>query len=277
LLPATVITYILIVAPILARTQARVIKAFRPQVLIDDDSFQKLVYEASRLNPAGEVIALTAGVVFGLWPSQTWLADADIFWLKLCLTLSSCLLFGLLGWTIYISVAGTRLAAQLHRQPLRIGIFDISPFEPIGRQSLTMALVFVGGIVLGIVFGVGQQGFYVWQNWLILSLLALIPVLVFFLSMRDTHRVLVAEKRRELEAVQHRILQTCRTLMQRIDDQEDTGVLGAEINGLIAYEKRLQSTRTWPYNTATLRTLFFSVILPGGAALARIVVEILFE
>ncbi len=114
-----------------------------------------------------------------------------------------------------------------------------------------------------------------WRNWLLYSLLALVAVLIFFLNMRPTHRVLAAEKKKELEAVQERILLACRALMVRFDTEERTGTLGAEINALVAYEKRIQETSTWPYDTAMLRTLFFSVIFPAIAALARIVGEFL--
>jgi hypothetical protein len=63
--------------------------------------------------------------------------------------------------------------------------------------------------------------------------------------------------------------------MARIDAGESTGTLGAEINALAAYEKRMQATSTWPYNTAMLRTLFFSVVFPVVAALVRILGDLL--
>jgi len=278
LLPPAVITYILVVSPILARMETGVIEAFRSLVLMDDDSLNRLVNEASRINPIGEVIAFGVGAAFGLWVGRTWLPDDNVFWLQLYLPLSASLMFGLLGWTIYAVVAGTRLTAELHRQPLRVDIFDIKPFEPIGRQSLIVALVFVGGTALSTIFGgLGQGSIFAWQDWLIYVLLALVTVLVFFLSMRDTHRVLAAEKKRELEAVQRNILLACRTLMKRFAANENAGTLAAEINALVAYEERLQATRTWPYDTAMLRTLFFSVILPGGLALAQFVFEKLSE
>jgi len=277
LLPPAVIIYILVVTPILARMEAGVIEAFRPLVLMDDDDFDRLVNEASRINPIGEVIAFGVGAAFGLWLGRTWLSEANVFWLNLYLPLSAGLMFGLLGWTIYGAVAGTRLTAELHRPPLRIDIFDMKPFEPIGRQSLIVALVFVGGTALSMVFGLGQGSIFAWQDWLIYVLLALVTVLVFFLSMRDTHRVLAAEKKRELEAVQRNILLACRTLMKRFAANENTGTLAAEINALVTYEERLQATRTWPYNTAMLRTLFFFVIPPAGAALARVVFEKVLE
>ncbi len=276
LLPAAVIIYILVLGPALSGGEERVIQAFRPLVLLDDDSFRQLVNEASRVNPIGEVTAFAVGGAFGVWLGQSWLSDANVFWLRLYLSLSAGLMFGLLGWVIYSSVAGTRLTSELHRQPLRIDILDTKPFEPIGRQSLIIALAFVGGIALSIVFGWGRGSILAWQNWVIYLVLAFVPILVFFLNMRDTHRVLAAEKKRELEAVQGNILLACRTLVKRIAANESTGTLAAEINALVAYEERLQAARTWPYNTAMLRTLFVSIIIPGGAALGQALSEILF-
>jgi hypothetical protein len=276
-LEPVVTIYILIVAPILARKETDAIKALRPQVLLDDARFDRLVAEASQISPIGEGIAFGAGAVFGLWVGRVWISDIDLFWLTLYLPLSASLMFGLLGWTIYYAVAGTRLIAAIQRQPLRIDIFDTKPFEPVGRQSLAAALVFVGGIALGMLFGLGADGIFAWQNWVMFACLAVVPVLIFFLSMRDTHRVLTAEKKRELEAVQQRILASCRILMAHTDADESTSTLAAEINALVAYEARIQAAQTWPYNTTMLRTLFFSAILPGGAAIIRAFFEYVME
>lgn len=276
-LEPVVTIYILIVAPILARKETDAIKALRPQVLLDDARFDRLVAEASQLSPIGEGIAFGAGAAFGLWVGRLWISDIDLFWLTLYLPLSASLMFGLLGWTIYYAVGGTRLIAAIQRQPLRIDIFDTKPFEPIGRQSLAAALVFVGGIALGMLFGLGGDSIFAWQNWVMFACLAVVPVLIFFLSMRDTHRVLTEEKRRELEAVQQRILASCRLLMTRTDGDESTNTLAVEINALVAYEARIQAAQTWPYNTTMLRTLFFSAILPGGAAIIRALFEYVME
>jgi hypothetical protein len=275
--PAAVVVYILAVAPVVERAEATVIDAFRPLVLSDDRSFDRLVVEASRLSPVGEGIAISLGAIFGLWMGQAWLSDSDAFWLRLVLIPSAGLMFGLLAWTIYGAVAGTRLIGELHRQPLRIDIFDTKPFRPVGRQSLIIALVFVGGILLGMIFGLGRESILDWRNWVLFALLALVPVVVFFLNMRPTHRVLAAEKNRELDAVHGSILRACRTLVARMDAEESTGTLGAEISALVAFEERLLATSTWPYDTAMLRTLFFSVIIPGAAALARVVGEFMFD
>ena len=46
-----------------------------------------------------------------------------------------------------------------------------------------------------------------------------------------------------------------------------------EIYALSVYEKQLKESRTWPYNTSMLRTLFFSVLIPVGTLIGRIIVE----
>jgi hypothetical protein len=268
--PALVITYILVVAPIVERAEAGVIDAFRPLVLIDDNSFDRLVAEASRVNPLGEGIAFFLGALFGSWVGWSWLSDTNAFWLRLVLIPSAGLMFGLLAWTIYVAVTSTRINAELHRQPLRFDIFDTKPFWPVGRQSLIIALVFFGGIVLSMVSSLEEESILDWRNWLLYGFLVLVAFLVFFLNMRPTHQLLAAEKKQELAAVQSKILRDCRALMARLHAEESTGTLGAEVNALVAYEKRLQATSTWPYDTGMLRTLFFSVILPVVAALARI-------
>ncbi len=270
-LPAAVILYILFIGPILTRMEVKVLEAFRPLVQLDDSNFELLVVRASRVNPIAEAIAFGVGAIFGLWLGLAGIEGSDTFWLKLWLVCSGTGMFGLLGWAVYSSVASTRITSALHRQPLCIDIFDTKPFEPIGRQSLALALVFVGGILLSMVFGLGKLTISDWQNLVLYLILTGVIVLVFFLNMRDTHRVLAAAKRKELEAVQKNILQTSRALMERITDGDSGGSLGTEINALVTYEGRIRGTRTWPYDTTILRALFFSLIIPAVAELVKLV------
>lgn len=276
-LPAAVILYILFVGPILTRMEVNVVEAFRPLVRIDDSAFEQLVVRASRANPIAEAIAFGVGAALGVWAGLVGIEGSDDFWLGLWLVLSGVVMFGLLGWAVYAAVASTRLTSALHRQPLRIDIFDTKPFEPIGRQSLALALVFVGGILLSMVFQFGKLDIRAWPTWFLYLLLTSVIVLVFFLNMRDTHRVLGAAKRKELEAVQKNVLQASRTLMECVAAGESSGHLGAEISALVAYEGRVRGTRTWPYDTAMLRTLSFSLLIPAVVELVKLVFNSQFE
>lgn len=272
-LPSAIIVYILAVGPIIDRMQTGVIKAFRSLVLVDDEQYERLVTEASRTNPIAEALAFGAGAAFGLWVGLSTFSGDSLFWLRICMGLLTGLMFGILIWIIYGAIAGTRLTTELLRQPLQFDILDISPFEPIGRLSLVMSLVILGGVLIGLVLGLARDTIFDWRNWVLYLILALVSVVIFFLNMRDTHRVLSTEKKRELDAVQGHILHACRTLIQRLDAGEPAGDLGGEINALVTYEERLLAARTWPYNTTMLRTLLVSVIIPGGAAIVRVIFE----
>jgi len=84
---------------------------------------------------------------------------------------------------------------------------------------------------------------------------------------------MAAEKGRELQKVERHIIQAGRALVQRMDAGASTGTLAAEISGLAAYADRLRATGTWLYDTAMLRTLFFSMIAPACMAVARIAIQ----
>jgi hypothetical protein len=276
LVSPTVIMYILAIAPRLARMETGVVNSLRPLVLVENHSFERIIREAAYMSPRNELIAIGSGALVGLL-SVIGSSGASISLLTAYWVLSTVLMYGLLAWTIYVSLASTRLTASILRQPLRVDPFDVAPFEAIGRQSLLLALVFIGGITLSLLFIIFQPEILRrMEFWLIYIPLALVPVIVFFLNMQPTHRVLAAAKERELKAVQRHIQRTCRNLVQRLDESQESGSLAAEINALVAYEEHLQGARTWPYNTAMLRTLFFSVLIPGGTMLGRWVMDKLF-
>jgi amino acid transporter len=262
LLAPVVIVYILVVSQWMNRSNAVMLAAFRPLVRIDDDGFDHLTREASRLHPAGEWIALVVGVLLGFGLSLTWQLGTNFIWLKVYVPVSLCLMYGLLAWIIYSSIASTRLVAALHRQPLKIDIWDIKPFESMGRHSLVNSLVFVGGITLGVIFGLDAENIRYWPTWVIYLLLMAVPVVLFFLNMRPTHRLLKSEKDRHLSAVSQKIRLASREMQSRIVRDESLGETSAEYTALVAYEARLRAISTWPYNPPMLRTLFLTILAP---------------
>jgi hypothetical protein len=257
-----VMLYTLAVSRWLAASDAKMLAAFRPVVQIDDQAFERMVRSAAHISPTGEIIALSVGVLAGLGISLPWLRGLNTFWLRLYVPVSLALMDGLLAWIIYGAIAGTRLLTTIHRQPLKVDILDIKPFEPVGRYSLTLSLVFVGGIALGMVFGMDFSNIRAWQAWAFYLPLLTLPFIVFFLNMRGTHRLLAAEKRRTLKVVAEKIRTASTAIQARLEGDESLGDLAGEYSALIAYEARLRLASTWPYNTNMLRTLFFTILAP---------------
>jgi hypothetical protein len=257
-----VIIYILAASHWMAKSDTDLLKAFRPLLLIDDEAFEQLRRNVAHISPVGEALALIVGALMGLGISLPWLKWLTTFWLRLYVPVSLSLMWSLLAWVIFSSLASTRLVTALHRQPLEVDILDTKPFEPMGRYSLVISLVFIGGVALGMVFGLDVRNIFAWQSWLIFLPLMCVPVLVFFLNMRPTHRLLVAEKKRELEAAARQIRRITALVRERVTRQESLGEIAGEYTAFVAYETRLRAASTWPYNTAMLRTLFFTIFVP---------------
>lgn len=274
-LAPTIITYIWLVSPIMTRTGDQVVEAIRSLSILDCAEFNQVVQEASQVKPSHELIAIGIGIIIGIASILTSEIDGGTSWLTIYWLLSTCLMYGILAWTIFIAIASTRINNALHQIPLQIDILNPQEFEAVGRQSLLLALVFIGGITLSLLFSYQEENFFLPEFWITNLLFVLFTLLIFFLSMRPTHRVLANEKKNELRPLQARINSTCRELVVRLNQNQDSGELPAEINALIAYEQRLHVARTWPYNVAMLRTLFFSFFIPVGSILARLAVDIL--
>ena len=262
LLSPVVIIYILAVAQLMAKNDLNFLRAFRPLMLVDDENFDNLVRDASHINPVGEGLAMGIGALFGLGLGLSWLQGTITWGLRLYIPVSLILMHGLLGWTIYISIASTRLMTVLHQQPLQIDILDTKPFEPVGRYCLLTSLVFVGGITLGAIFGLDVRNILAWQTWVLYLPLLAVPVIMFFLNMRGTHRLLASEKNRQLQAVTQKIRLVSLGLQSKIAQEEPLGDTAIEFTALVTFETRLRAASTWPYNTGMLRTLFFTLLLP---------------
>lgn len=274
LLPVVVIYYIWIVSPIVDRGQAGVVEGFRPIVQVDDESFARIVDQAGRPSLSGELAALVIGASAGVLIGLLGIQGSDMSWMRGYWIGANAVMYALLGWTIFGSIESTRVSAVLHRQPLRIDLFDLRPFEPIGRQSLVLALVFIGGMTVAMLFGLSPQNIGMWQTWVFYIPSALVAILLFFLNMRGTHRVLAAEKRRLLALVRRRIAAITPLVQGVVEASHPLVSQAAEYSALCAYEARLQSARTWPYNTSMLRTLAFTILLP---LLIRLISILFFE
>ena len=269
--PGIVTVYLLIVVHLLQRTRERVALALRPLLQIDDESFVAVVRRACRANPVGELVGTGVGIIFflavvgppGVSPNQ------EYYWVGVYYYIGSMIMFGAIGWSVYAVIVISRLTNQLLRQPIEIDIFDVTPFEPIGMQSLYLSLSFVGTIV--ITFPSSPYALPSWQNVLILSALILISVLVFFVNMYSTHRLLASTKKRQIAIVERQFAQTYHQLLELANYRQDIHAATTELNAWAVAKHELLLTRSWPYNTEMIRTLFVSVLIPVMVGLGRLV------
>jgi hypothetical protein len=272
-----IILYILIIHHLLKRPGEGAIEAYRSLLAMDDDSFEQLMAEAASPSRGREWLALGLGAVAGLLLTRPWTAPAQFVWMKLYWHVTIALMFGLLGWIVYGSLASSRLFRQFHRQPIEIDIFDPAPLEPVARLSLAISFAFMGGMTLSVLFYPSLQYLLVIENIIIYGVLILVTILVFFLTLMNAHQAMAEAKERELRTVRQNLSTTYQTLKEKVakDQLEAMEAVSDSISAWLAYEKRIEAAPEWPYTADTLRNLLLSTLLPGVAWIFQVVVEII--
>jgi hypothetical protein len=273
LIPPTIFIYILLIAPFMAQLDKRVLDSL--QTIFIDQSVYLEIVSSSAIKPINELFAVGIGCIIGIIIAFSSIENG-ISWVSFYWITTNILLFGLLSWTIFVSIKGTGLISTLLQQPLNVDPFNTTPFQTIGRQSLMIAIAFIGGITISLMFiGIDILKVNQIEQWLVYIPFAIIPIVLFFLNMLPTHRVLADAKNHELAAVRHQLQKSCRKLLKTMEEDELETSLAENICGLSIYERQLNETPTWPYNTGMLRTLFFSVLIPVGTLLGRVLIEAL--
>lgn len=273
----TAIAYTLIIAQIMSNMEPIVVRSLRPAILMEDQELAAIVRRASSISPLHEILSIVAGLLFAFAitgglpkPGTSWQTWVGI--------VTGYVMCGLLSWLGFALISNTRVTSRLLRLPLRVDPLGLAPFEAIGRQSLAIALAFAGGITLGLLLGnYGSAALANIRFWLLFAPLFLLPVLLFFLNMIPTHRVLSRAKKRELETVRKELHLAFRQLLQSRQAGDTAGSLSSEVSALVAYEKQLDEASSWPYHPATLRTLIFGVLVPLVTVLARRVTEVVIQ
>jgi hypothetical protein len=292
LLDPVIIVYILLMQPVLKPLRNGAIQSFRPLARMDDRKFERELAKAPIFNRRLEWLALGIGAVGGimLWRpwdysglSSMWLSLAvQSPWLVLYMLVISGLWGSLLGWSIYSSLSGMRLFTGLQHHPLDINVFDLKPLEPIGRWSLAIALIFIGGSALSLLF-VPQFTPSI-EALILYGVLMLTAVLVFFLNMWSTRRTIVAAKQQKLEMARANLATASLELEQRaagfqaLEEPVATGrreEAQAQLDSVAAwvtYEERVKKVPEWPYTAEIRRNLVLSTFLPLAVWVIREVV-----
>jgi hypothetical protein len=271
------IAYVLLIQPPLRRLRDGAIEAFRPLVPVDDDDFRRSLAKASLFSRRREWLAMGIGVAGGLLAHQPWDYSGPFWawgsvWLPLYGLLSGVLLYGLLGWFIYHALSSTRLFSGLRRHTVEINVFDLGFLEPIGRWSLGIALAFIGGDTLSLLF-------LSWptidtETIIIYIPLILAPVLVFFLNMRSTHDIIVEAKGRDLRMVRDSLAAGSQMLRNRAEkgQVEEMEALLDSFTAWVTYENRVKEVPEWPYTESIMRRLVVSMLLPLGVIVVQALV-----
>lgn len=262
----TIILYILILGPVLKRANEDVIIGLRPIVKLSDEEYNQVIAENSRIDPRGEYIAVAAGLLIGFvmnWGAVLGVRAPLTQTYKLITTV---VMYTGIIWALYLAIASSRLTKEIFRQPIDVDIFDLRPFEPIGRESLMVSFAFIVGATIAMAFTITPDLVLTIESIIVYFLFALMTIVVFYANMIDTYRLLADAKKRELNLAQDHISNTYLIFKQSAEEGGDINARMLDMNAWIAVRERLAKTQTWPHSTATIGRLLVSSLMPAGVA-----------
>lgn len=269
-----IIIYILAIYPILTKMGDNAIESIMPWVDMSKEELDELDSKYRVPNRLGELLSLSAGVIFIIVLSQPWRAtyEFNTIFTDIFLYIIEIILFGLLGLLIYYGFHNSRYLTRINKK-LKLDIFSVDALAPIARWSLSISLAFMGGIIISIIFQT-IDNLRQWQIILIYIILVISTVAIFFISLWSTHVTIAKVKRRELAFVHNKLAQACRKLMQnagennRVDVSSNT--FHYEVAAWALYERLIRETKEWPYNAGIIGRLVLSIVSPGVVYIIRV-------
>jgi hypothetical protein len=262
LLGPAVVLYIFATHPQIRRLRREAIEAFRPIVKMSSQEFDSFVEQYLPLKRRREWLVFAASAVLGEIILRPWsVEDAlPLFWSKGYRILLTGIMCGLIGAVIYTSMACARFLARLHRRPLDLNIFDMTPLEPVARCSLFYALVLIGGVSLGLFFIPNQDI----RGMVINGAVIVAAISIFFLSMRDTHAIMLRLKMHELAIARKHLAALHDKLQQETVNGHAEALtrMAPTTNAWLVYEKRIDQAPEWPFTNPMLRKLLVTTFVP---------------
>lgn len=262
LLGPVVVLYIFATHPQIRRLRRQAIEAFRPIVKMSSQEFDHFIDEYLPLKRWREWLVFAASAMLGEIILRPWSVEdtVPLFWSKGYRILLTGVMCGLIGAVVYTSLACARFLARLHRRPLNLNIFDLTPLEPVARCSLFYTLVLIGGVSLGL-FLIPNQDI---RGILINGAIIVAAISIFFLSMRDTHTIMLKLKMHELTIARQHLA----ALHNKLQAETASGHAEALIkmapttNAWLVYEKRIDQAPEWPFTNPMLRKLLATTFIP---------------
>jgi hypothetical protein len=255
-LEPTLIAYMLGISPWLQRRFALATDALRPL-----SNQPEIFDEIHAANRRGELITLLLGAAFSLWVTSSWRIEGA--WMRLYIIAADIVLFSLMALAIYDGLERTRRLARVVRAGLQLDLFDRQQLAPMARWGQTVALAFVGGICLSLIFQ-SYETLNSIRSLVIYSILIVVSATLFFTSVWSIHTALVAAQQRELGVVhQHWVLARSELKRKLAEgEQDDVAGLYNPMVVLGAYESQVLAASTWPFNPKIVKEVTASLVAP---------------
>jgi len=274
LLQAVMMGYAPAASAISLRGALRDLEDLRGTLELSAVEFESERQALTRFRPGSLLVAAAIGGAVGLalpfYPAgwvdgvRPGLGDPIFAWALL----RSTVMLGLYAWTIYFEVELARRFSRIGERLARVDLLDLTPLRPFARRGLRSVLLWVVlSVLLSLLF------LAPWSAAPALGFLALVFVLaaaLLLLPAWGIHQRILTAKQAELG----RIREVMRVGRSGLLDSAGAGAAPpGHFADLVAYEARVASIPTWPFDISTLVRFALYVALGLGSWLGAAMVE----
>jgi len=260
------VSYVFIIQPFIFKLRNKAIKAFNEISHIPDRDFANIITHAPSFNRTKESLAVGIGIIFGFVILPPW--EMGNISLNIYTTIITALFFGIIGWFIYSALAGTALFTGLQRKPMQMNLFDDSALHPVTNWSMGVSLSLIGFITLAS-FLIPPADLSGKETIITFGVITLVAILVFFLNLYVTHRVIRKAKKQELKMLRLNLDKKYTSLKKGLNSKIRK-IDNNTIQSLYTYERRIKEVPEWPYSIDVIRNLIISVLLPSTIWIFRL-------
>ncbi len=252
----------------LDRVASRAMRNYRSVFKGGEREFDDLHYQLTHVPFRSALLASLTGVGLAAVLAAGGLSSARE--LKLLTSPLSQFVDGLLflfqwwawGALIYHTIRQLRLVSVIYTRFTLLDLFNQGPLYAFSRLAARTAL---GLVLLNFAVDATGPGALSRPGSLGLTFLLVVMALVtFFWPLRGVHRLLEAEKGKDLEETTRRFLATITKLHQRVDTDQLSGMDEIEntLSSLEQEEKKIAAIPTWPWQPDQIRLLVSTILLP---------------
>jgi hypothetical protein len=175
--------------------------------------------------------------------------------------------------TMYL-IDSSRVYSRIGEQHVEVDLLDLGPLSPLTHHGLRIVLLIV--ILVAVVMSAWNVGDTSTLRHPVIAYLpaclwaVVLSTAAFLLPVRGLRRQIRARKAEKLGQLRDEIRHN-EELMSGSGTQ--AAEAGAKLPGLLAFEKRTESVREWPFDAPTLIRFFLYIAIPLGSWVGGALVE----
>lgn len=176
-------------------------------------------------------------------------------------------------WFAWFSIAVSDSTTYISKLTARIDSVDLldqSPWSPLVKHGLLMALLTIGAVSISSLFLIDPKE---WAGVIVVFGVCLpLAMVTFLLPVRGVHQRLSESKKLEIEWTRKRIRKSRSLLNNSAPD-----VLPGQMADLTAYLKLIEGVSVWPFQTPTVVRLLLYLLMPIATWIGNQIIETALE